>query len=319
MKEFHLWDFIHHNLLKNNAVILIAVVNHETGSPGKEGFKMAVSSNGDFTGSIGGGVMEYNALRECKCFFKNKTSVRKVEKLYHNRKSTSNISGLICAGSQTNFTISFEKRDLKLIENILEFIKLYKPGKIQFSSDGIKILRVKKNDSVYFYNFIKDSNWKYEEIIGLKNYVYIIGGGHVGLAVSKVMSMLDFFVTIYDDRKNLLMLKQSTFANKIITGSFKKTGSKIKEGNQTYIVIVTKSYISDKESLISVLNKNVRYIGIMGTKVKIKKIFNDVVKEGIKKEQLKKVNAPIGIDINSDTPEEIAVSIAAEIIRIKNS
>jgi len=319
MKEFHLWDFIHHNLLKNNAVILIAVVNHETGSPGKEGFKMAVSSNGDYTGSIGGGVMEYNALRECKGFFKNKTSVRKIEKLYHNRKSTSNKSGLICAGSQTNFTISFEKRDLKLIENILEFIKLYKPGKIQFSSDGIKILRVKKNDSVYFYNFIKDSNWKYEEIIGLKNYVYIIGGGHVGLAVSKVMSMLDFFVTIYDDRKNLLMLKQSTFANKIITGSFKKTGSKIKEGNQTYIVIVTKSYISDKESLISVLNKNVRYIGIMGTKVKIKKIFNDVVKEGIKKEQLKKVNAPIGIDINSDTPEEIAVSIAAEIIRIKNS
>ncbi|MBP9191421.1 MAG: XdhC family protein, partial [Ignavibacteria bacterium] len=80
----------------------------------------------------------------------------------------------------------------------------------------------------------------------------------------------------------------------------------------------TTGFETDKEALTQIINKDLKYIGLMGTMSKIKKIFSEAEKEGIKKEQLKKIHAPIGIDIGSDTPEEIAISIAAELIKFKN-
>ncbi|MBL8007357.1 MAG: XdhC family protein [Ignavibacteria bacterium] len=319
MKESHLWNFILHNIRKDNNIILIAVVHHENGSPGKEGFKMAVSSNGDFTGSVGGGIMEYNILNTCKEFFKAKQETNRIEKLFHNRKSGVRKSGLICAGSQTNFMISLSKKDEKKISEIVNYISLYKPGKLLFSDKGIDIVKNKINDIPYKFTFTDESNWNYEETIGLKNFVFIVGGGHVGAALSRLMTELDFHVTVYDDRKDLKLIMKNIYADKFITAPYGKLGKYIKEGNQTYVVILTKSYLSDKESMMQVINKKVRYTGIMGTKVKIKKIFNEAVKEGADRNRLKIIHAPVGLDINSDTPEEIAVSIAAEIIKIKNS
>lgn len=280
---------------------------------------MAVSSNGDFTGSVGGGIMEYNILNTCKEFFKAKQETNRIEKLFHNRKSGVRKSGLICAGSQTNFMISLSKKDEKKISEIVNYISLYKPGKLLFSDKGIDIVKNKINDIPYKFTFTDESNWNYEETIGLKNFVFIVGGGHVGAALSRLMTELDFHVTVYDDRKDLKLIMKNIYADKFITAPYGKLGKYIKEGNQTYVVILTKSYLSDKESMMQVINKKVRYTGIMGTKVKIKKIFNEAVKEGADRNRLKIIHAPVGLDINSDTPEEIAVSIAAEIIKIKNS
>jgi xanthine dehydrogenase accessory factor len=78
-------------------------------------------------------------------------------------------------------------------------------------------------------------------------------------------------------------------------------------------------HAGDKDTLKSVINKNVKYIGMMGSKRKIKSIFDALTEEGVDKELLKKVHTPIGIEIEAETPEEIAISIAAEIIKVKNS
>ncbi|MEO6696125.1 MAG: XdhC family protein [Ignavibacteria bacterium] len=318
MKELHLWNFILQQLDLNNSIILTTVVHHEKGSPGKEGFKMAVSSAGNVLGSVGGGVMEYNIIKDSKSLLKKNIHINKIGTLHHNNKPASNKSGLICAGSQTNFTISLSGKDIKTVKNILETIRSNIPGKLIFSNKGVSVRKNSNNENTYFYNFKNENDWRYEESIGSKSFVYVIGGGHVGNAVCKIMSVLDFHVTVYDDRKNLQAMKENTFANKKITGSYDNLGKHIKEGNQTYIIIVTTGYQSDKDSLKQVISKNVRYIGLMGTMSKIKKIFNEAVKEGVNKNLLRNVKAPIGIDINSDTPEEIAVSIAAEIIKEKN-
>lgn len=322
MKELHLWNFIHEKIAKGKSVILIAVVNHEKGSPGKEGFKMAVASEDDCIGSVGGGIMEYNIIKRSSELIKENAPLNYIEKLFHNKKASSddsNKSGLICSGSQTNFSILLNNKDLKIVNEIIDIISSYKPGKLVFSNKGIKIIKGKKNSSDHNFEYKSDNNWQYEETIGLKNHVYIVGGGHVGLALSKLMSELEFYVTVYDDRNSLPVNKENKFANKIISAPFNKLGNFITENDQTYIVLVTRNFDSDKECLIQVIEKKVRYIGIMGTKVKIRKIFNEAVKAGISKKKLKKIHAPVGIDINSDTPEEIAVSIAAEIISVKNS
>ncbi len=316
MKEIHIWNFIRTHLEKNNSVILTAVVHHDKGSPGKEGFKMAVSSSGDFAGSIGGGVMEFNAIKKCREIFRNKSYINKIETLYHNKKNSVARSGLICAGSQTNFTVSLLRKDLPTVKKISDSLKQNKNGKIIFSQGGVSYKPSGKNSSLFLFTFKSRDSWKYEEATGTGNIVYVIGAGHVGLAVCRIMSLLDFYVIAFDSRDDLETMKENNFADKKIIDEFKNLGKIIKE--DSYIVIVTTGFESDKEAIEQVINKRVKYIGLMGTKAKIKKIFNEVIKSGTKKELLEKIHAPIGIDINSDTPEEIAISISAEIIREKN-
>lgn len=316
MKEIHLWNFIYSHLKQNKQVILIAVVHHEKGSPGKQGFKMAISSDGEYAGSIGGGVMEYNILKKCKELLLKKITVNEIEILYHNKKSGVKRSGLICSGTQTNFTSTLTKKNIEVVKKICDSLKQNNTGKIIFSQNGISFAILKKNEPIFSFKFNTDNDWKFEQAAGENKIVFVIGGGHVGSAVCKILSMLDFYVVLYDSRDDLKIVKDNFYADKKIIDSYKNLGRTIKENS--YIVIVTTGFDSDKEALKQVINKNAKYIGLMGTKAKINKIFSEAVKDGIKKELLKKIHAPIGIDINSDTPEEIAISIAAEIISIKN-
>ena len=279
---------------------------------------MAVTSQGNYTGSIGGGVMEHNIIKQCKLDLKKNARVNKIETLYHNNKKSTVQSGLICSGAQTNFTTTLDKKDVQKVKSIVEYLKEHKSGRIIFSNEGIDFKKETEGNKKNFYVFESEKNWRYEEAIGFRNSVIVAGCGHVGLAVCRLMSMLDFHVVAYDDREELKMIKEHIFADEIIFDSYVNIGNIIKNNGEEFVVIVTTGFKSDEEVLRNVIKKNVRYIGLMGTSVKIKKIFNEAVKTGIEKELLKKVHAPIGIDIGSDTPEEIAVSIAAEIIREKN-
>lgn len=316
MKEILLWKFIESNLKENNSLILTVVADHKKGSPGKQGFKMAVSSNGDTAGSIGGGIMEYNIINECQKLLKKNISLSELKTLYHNNRRNTESSGLICSGSQTNISLSIKKKDLKTIKDIRHAFSENRKGIISISLSGISFIPGKKKLSQFSFEYSREREWKFEQATGVNNIVYIIGGGHVGAAVCRILHMLDFYAIVYDNRKKLSAFGETACADKAITGAYNNLGKVIED--DSFVVIVTSSFESDKDALIQVIKKNVKYIGLMGTRAKIKKIFSEIRKEGIAEELLKKVRAPIGIDINSGTPEEIAVSIAAEIIKEKN-
>lgn len=317
MKEILIWEFIESHLKDNNSLILTVVADHKKGSPGKQGFKMAVTSNGDTAGSIGGGIMEFNIINECRKLLKKNIPVCELKTLYHNTGKIADRSGLICSGSQTNLTISINKKDIKTIKVICNALRENKKGIIIFNSSGISFLPDRKNLPGFSFEYIGSDRWQFMQSTGLNNVVYIIGGGHVGAAVCRILNLLDFYVIVYDSRKELTSIRNTAYADKTLKGSFKNLGNIIED--DSYIIIVTSGYESDKDALIQVIKKNVKYIGLMGTKAKIRKIFSEMRTEGISGELLKKVRAPIGLDINSDTPEEIAVSIAAEIIKERNS
>jgi xanthine dehydrogenase accessory factor len=168
------------------------------------------------------------------------------------------------------------------------------------------------------FQYNSDEDWQYTEAIGLPLISYIAGGGHVGLAVSRVMKTLGFYVVVFDHRKDVFTIKQNEFADEIIITKYEDIGNRIIEGERSYIIIVTPMHTGDKDTLKSVIHKNVKYIGMMGSKRKIKSIFDALLKEDIDNELFKKVHTPIGIEIEAETPEEIAISIAAEIIKVKN-
>jgi len=148
--------------------------------------------------------------------------------------------------------------------------------------------------------------------------VYIAGGGHVGLAVSRIMKSIGFYVIVFDHREDVFTIEQNEYADEIIITNYEEIGNYVIEGERSYIIIVTPMHAGDKDTLKSVIYKNVKYIGMMGSKRKIKSIFDALRVDGVDEKLFKRVHTPIGIEIEAESPEEIAISIAAEVIKMKN-
>lgn len=319
MKDLKLWNFVLDNIKKNKKVILTTVLESKGSSPGKAGFKIAVSEDGKHIGTIGGGEMEFNLLNECNKLLDSKKKIHLHRKLYHSKKVKKLQSGLVCQGTQTNFTLSLEKKDYERVEFIIKAFEKKEPAILILSPDGLKIKKSFKNDEHINYNYKSESDWRYEENIGAKDTLYIIGGGHVGLALSNQMELLGFHIVVFDNRADVQTINENRSADEIVIASYDEVGSYIEEGDYSYAAVVTSALPTDKIALKQIINKKLKYIGLMGSDAKLKRIFGELESEGIKRSLFKKVNAPIGIEINSNTVEEIAVSIAAQIIKVKNS
>lgn len=147
----------------------------------------------------------------------------------------------------------------------------------------------------------------------------IIGGGHVAYAIYKMALLLNFNITIFEDRIEFLNEQRFPDATELIHGDIAQNLSKYNITENSYIVIATRGHSCDQEALEAVVNSKAKYIGTMGSKRKILTIFDNLKEKGISNEALSKVYAPIGLDIGDNSPEEIAISILAEIIAVKNN
>lgn len=146
--------------------------------------------------------------------------------------------------------------------------------------------------------------------------IIIVGAGHISIALSKIAHMLGFRIIIIDERKDFANKKRFSYAENIIVDKPNKAIKKINIDNNTYIVIITHGHKYDYEALREVCGSKAKYIGMIGSSSKIKNIFKRLMEEGVKKECLKKVFAPIGFNLGGQNPEEIAVSIMAQIISV---
>ena len=317
MNEVLLWKFILKSICSDKKAVLLVVAESSNSSPGRQGFKMVVNEDGEQFGTIGGGIMEKDMIEySLDVRFGNES--RLIKKLHHTDKTNFEKSGLICGGYQTIIFSVFDKPLIPIIENILSLLNKKENGKLKITPGKIEFLQSEdKMPTTFQYN--SDEDWQYTEAIGLPLIAYIAGGGHVGLAVSRIMNSLGFYVIVFDHREDVFTIGQNEFADEIIITKYEDIGNRIIESERSYIIIVTPMHAGDKDTLKSVIHKNVKYIGMMGSKKKIKSIFDSLITDGIDKKLFEKVHTPIGIEIEAETPEEIAISIAAEIIKVKNS
>ena len=146
----------------------------------------------------------------------------------------------------------------------------------------------------------------------------IAGAGHVGQALCHLGSWLDFDITIVDDRADFASKDRLPEADEIIIGDIATELQKYPINHLTYVVIVTRGHQHDESALHSVVESDARYIGLIGSRRKIKLIYDDLLEAGIPIEKLQRVFAPIGLDINSKTVPEIAVSIVSQLIQVRN-
>lgn len=146
----------------------------------------------------------------------------------------------------------------------------------------------------------------------------IVGGGHVGLAVAQWAADLDFRVWVLDDRAEYISSERFPRAERRLCGPIGRTLAKLEITPDTYAIIVTRGHNHDEEALRHLAERGARYVGLIGSRRKIKLIFDDLLEQGISPEALARVYAPLGIDIGSQTVPEIAVSILAELIAHRN-
>jgi len=318
-KEMEIWQFAAERLKRNETVMLLVVAESSGSSPGRQGFKMIVAEN-EICGSIGGGVMEVSLVELAKVKSKKakgKYNSAIVEQV-HQRNSPKS-SGMICSGKQTVIFFKLTPEYYKLIRKIPLYLTKPRGRYLRITQENLLLTGKKIPPFDQKFERQSESEFIYEEKLGFKNKLFIIGGGHCALAFSELASKMDFYISLFDDRADLNTLAKNEFVHeKKIIESYEQIEEFIESGNNIYVVVMTLGYKFDEIVIRQLIDKDFKYFGVLGSRAKMKVLLKNLENEGFPKEKLKQIRTPIGLPINSRTPEEIAVSIAAEIILHKN-
>lgn len=326
---------------KDKSLVLGTIVATKGSSPQLPGVSALFSIKGLLAGTLGGGILEARAEEKARESLESgKSSLARFD-LYADITSEEEA---ICGGEATilfdakpfenkitfqELTYSLDKRQPGVLITRLEKTKEY--------SGQISRMWVKKNEifgeeaerqdmplreeikkafSTGKPVFVKDV---YLEPQFPLSHLVIAGAGHVGQAVAHLGNLLDFEVTVIDDRPEFAIENRLPEADHIIVGNIEKTIDEMHKTSDTYFVIVTRGHSHDADALKACIRSDVAYIGMIGSGRKIALMREKFIDKGwATAPQFDRVYTPIGIDIQSKTVQEIAVSIAAELIQVRN-
>ncbi|WP_272148533.1 XdhC family protein [Tenacibaculum aiptasiae] len=310
------WKHVLEQLQNNQKLYVLTVIENFGSSPGRKGFKMLVTQDKFIYGSVGGGVMEFSLVEEAQELLQKEHSPTFIKKQIH-KGNIKDGSGMICSGEQTVAFHSLHSEHITTIQELLNCLQKGEKGSLQLTPNSFTFTK-ETIENQFEYQINTNNDWYFKEHIGFKETLYIVGGGHVGVAVSELFIKLGFHVVIFDNRENLNTLENNKFAHQKQVIDYNNVSDYIIKGNTSYVAIMTNKYTDDKLVLSKLLKNNYKFMGVLGSKAKLKTMWDVLLQEGFTQEELNTVHAPIGISIKSETPEEIAVSIAAQIIQVKN-
>jgi len=147
----------------------------------------------------------------------------------------------------------------------------------------------------------------------------IVGAGHISIYLARIAKMLEFKVTVIDDREDYACEERFPEADRVVAAGIAETLGGLKVTENTYLAILTRGHKHDQVALEKVVQSSAAYIGMIGSRSKIKTVFDNIRQKGFTDSDLKKVHAPIGLDLGGSTPAEIALSIAAELVEVRHN
>lgn len=157
----------------------------------------------------------------------------------------------------------------------------------------------------------------YVEVVEHKPVFLVVGGGHIGRSLAKLAKLLDFHVAVIDDREEFANPERIPDADEVICDDFEAAIGRFPINANTSIVMVTRGHKQDELSLRAVLGRGAGYVGMIGSKRRTAAVLEHLRDEGFDPQHLDAVRTPIGLSIGAETPEEIAVSIMAEVIMLR--
>jgi xanthine dehydrogenase accessory factor len=312
-RDLPAWTLAAAALRAGQPAALLCVVRSAGSSPGRQGFKMVVTAAAA-AGSIGGGIMEHKWVELARQRLLAGNHAPLLRPQIHRREAPAHRSGMMCAGEQEVLLWPLRPEDgptVAAIEAALQTL-----GGEAWEVSEATGLRLASAGSPNFYDYQPGLAWRYHEQLGFRDQLTIVGGGHVSLALSRLASQLEFEIIVLDDRADLPTLENNGFAHHRQRVAYEAL--RVPPGPHRYVVVMTVGYRTDAVVLRRLLGHHYRYLGVMGSATKVAELRRVLAAEGFTAADLARLSGPIGVPINSRTPEEIAVSVAAELIAVRN-
>lgn len=267
--------------------------------PQTPGAAMLLHEDGSTEGTLGGGCVEAEVRRKALEHLQRDSSARLTFSLDHDYGWD---DSLICGGRMTVAAVPVRTADEAA--PFLEAATLLEQGR-----PAAVPIRVDTDKGVQEYRLHVEAPAR----------LIIAGAGHVGVEVAKLAARLDFDVSLVDDRADLMGRERVPEPIKPIVGDIAETLGKQDIDAGTFVVIVTRGHKHDEAALHAVIDRPARYLGMIGSRRKIKLIYDDLAAAGVDPVRLDRVHAPIGLPIGSVTVPEIAISILAQLVQIRRT
>ncbi len=330
-------------LASGSAVILASIIGSKGSSPRHGGTKMVITADGRSYGTIGGGILEATTLKESKLAFSNNTSrFMSFEMLGDNALA----SAPICGGQATLLLdyILPDKENVEFFRSLQEavlkgddfhFLTLLRGsgskadvlghsllprdgealGTFEWTPQNIGIVKSELQNTSSIRVLSMEGITAIVDPISRVKTMYCFGSGHVALPTAHLAALVGFRVMVVDDRIEFANEERFPDAAGIfVIEDFDKAFEGLPIDNDSFIVILTRGHQTDRLVLEQALKADAGYIGMMGSKRKRETIYATLLSRGVTQKQLDSVHCPIGLAIAAETPEEIAVSIVAELI-----
>ena len=302
--------------LESESIVLATIVKVIGSAPREIGAKMAVCADGSIIGTIGGGAGEGKVIQQSLTVFK--TGEKQLVEIDLTGTPGKDIQG-VCGGK---VQVWLEKwsgvKEIALVEKILELFKTGQSAKLitPFTRDGEPYLI---SDRKYGGTAVRPyTSDQFIETIQPPPILLIIGGGHVAVALAQIANFAGFQIAVQDDRPEFITPQRFPQALHL-SRSLAEILDVLATHSQIYIALVARGYTQDIEALQAILHRSLayQYIGAIGSQKRIRMIHHELGRQGISIEKLSNFYAPIGLDIGALTPQEIAVSICGELIKVR--
>ena len=327
-------------------VIIAMVISRQGSTPRKPGAQMAFFKDGTNTGTIGGGALEAAVEKiAAKMWVRQGASI----KSFNLQKGAEGDLGMLCGGAQ-QILLAWLPPDPSyrdLMQRLLQPVKqsLTTHLVIQLTGNGpeyaaaglclfddrnkqfglkidqnlVGLLREKSRHQAVYLSEPLNGTTFFVESITPRESLYLFGGGHVARPIAEIASMVGFRIVVLDDREQFANRDNFPKADEVIVlKDYQRALEDVQISNEAYVVIVTRGHAYDQCVLEQVLATPATYIGMIGSRTKVAHCFQSLEEKGLGRDQLARVHAPIGLKIGSETPEEIAVSIVAQLIHVRS-
>lgn len=309
---------------RGEAVVLCTVLASSGSAPRGAGARMAVFADGSTLGTVGGGTVEALAAQEALDVLHGGQAVLRAFSLAPDQIAS---IGMVCGG---NVTVCYQRL------TAAELPTLYAMRAALASHTNTWLFMQIEQGSVTDFRVVDEAEaalrparytsravlengepLSYAEPLSRAERVWIFGGGHVGQALVPVLAGVDFPVTVFDNREELATPEHFPAAESVIFGDYNHIFEKLTFHESDYAVIMTPGHQSDFALLEQVLRHSLRYVGCIGSRQKVARTQQLLREAGISEERILCVHSPIGLSIGAQTPAEIAISIAAEMIQCR--
>lgn len=330
----NIYETIEQYLTEGKNGILATVIYRAGSAPRDVGAKMLVGGDGKCFGTVGGGRLEADACTEAM------NIMNKGEPKILNIRMDSNAvadDGMLCGGNV----------DILLEPILKKYAGVYKKIGEMLREDERGFVVTKFGSGVFSKTLIEEDlaltgdTLPEKEMEGLRNFLnekrpymsegmvieplqslsvlYVFGAGHVSQFLAGIARIVDFHVVVIDDRKEFANRERFPDAAEVIVEDFHNVFDRLSFTGKEYVTIITRGHQYDAYVLEEVLRRKTRYVGMIGSRRKVRIILEHMQKSGFDEETVANVHAPIGLSIHAETPQEIAVSIVAELITIRGT